>query len=69
LLIEKDISYLVNVKYYIAPTVILYCVLSSGPRGYPSTKDSDSLEDKGVGEDVHFVIPTFARMSAAYFLE
>jgi hypothetical protein len=42
-------------------------VLSSGPSGEPSTKDIDSLEDRGVGIDVHLVIPIFSRISAAYF--
>jgi hypothetical protein len=35
LLTEKDISGLVKVKYCNAPTMLMYCVLSSGPRGSP----------------------------------
>jgi hypothetical protein len=60
-------SGLVNVKYCNAPIMLLYCVLSPGPRGVPSSKTSFSLEDKGVGDDVHFVIPTQTRRLAAYF--
>jgi hypothetical protein len=66
-LTEKDISGLVRVKYCRPPTTLLYCVLSSGPSGEPSTRDSGSLEDRGVGIDVHFVIPIFSRMLVAYF--
>jgi hypothetical protein len=66
-LTEKDISGHVRVKYGRPPTMLLLCVLTSGPSDEPSTKDSDLVEDKGVGIDVHFVIPIFSRISAAYY--
>jgi hypothetical protein len=41
--------------------------MSFGPRGVPSVKDNFSLDDKGVGVEVHFVMPTLARRLEAYF--
>jgi hypothetical protein len=47
--------------------MLLYFVLSSGPRGSPTTRDKGSVVDRGMGADLHFVIPSFLSKSDADF--
>jgi hypothetical protein len=46
--------------------MLLYRVLSSGPRRDPSVRHKLSVVDRGVGQDVHSVIPTLAKGSWEY---
>jgi hypothetical protein len=47
--------------------MLLYWVLSSGPRSVPSFRDSGSVGDKGVGADLQPHRPTLSSKSVAYF--
>jgi hypothetical protein len=66
-LTKKEILGHVKVKYCTDPTMLLYCVISSGPRGEPAVNYNFSLVDRGVGDVVHFFIPTFVSKSEASF--
>jgi hypothetical protein len=50
-------------RYYKAPTMLLYFVLSSEPYSSPSCGEIFSEEDKGVGELLKISIPTRANIS------
>jgi hypothetical protein len=63
LLTENAISGLVRVNYCNAPTMLLYLVLSSGPRNSPSVTDAYN----GVGIVLHLFNPTLLSKSEAHF--
>ena len=67
LLTEKEISGHVKVKYWSAPTTLLYFVPSSGLSNSPSCNDSFSVIDRGVLHGLQSFMPTCFSMSVAYF--
>ena len=59
-------SGLVRVRYCKAPTILLYCVASLGPRGVPSCIDNFSLVLNGVVTGLHSDMLTLFNKSEAY---